>query len=224
MWSLRFTVKNLDSIYTLLATKHGITDQFYPVNAYRKDGFVHILGIHHISGEIKAKKAFSAALKGHRQTEQFEQNNDRIVVLMREEEKFYDLLYNPQIYHPAPAIIRDGFEQWHVSAWDRRVLEELIAEIGKWKKKFPHFKIDSITKTNLSDIYFPRVIPELPQQQKRAFQIAVENGYYVIPRKINLEQAAKIMNVSISTYQEHLRKAEAKLIPFFGATSPSSNG
>jgi predicted DNA binding protein len=216
MWSLKFSVKNLDSIYSILATKHKITDQFYPLDVYRKGKFVFILGLHFINGEEKAKNAFSAALKKHRQTEKFEQHNDTIIVLIREEEKFYDLLYNPALYHPAPAIIRDGYEQWHVFSWDRKVLEELIAELSKWKNKFADLKIQHLSKTDFSDIYFPKIMPELPVQQKRAFQIAVENGYYVIPRKINLEQAAKIMNVSLSTYQEHLRKAEAKLLPFFG--------
>jgi CheY-like chemotaxis protein len=36
-----------------------------------------------------------------------------------------------------------------------------------------------------------------------------------LPRKVDLGDLAKLMKVSTSTYQEHLRKAESKLLPFF---------
>jgi predicted DNA binding protein len=57
--------------------------------------------------------------------------------------------------------------------------------------------------------------PELTDKQKTAIELAIKNGYYEYPRKIELKKLAKIMKVSYSTYQAHLRKAEKSLIPFF---------
>ena len=65
----------------------------------------------------------------------------------------------------------------------------------------------------LTDVYFPNVMPKLSKHQKTALEIAYNNGYYSYPRKITLEQLAKIAKVGISTFQEHLRKAELKLLP-----------
>ena len=51
--------------------------------------------------------------------------------------------------------------------------------------------------------------------QKRAVELAIEKGYYEIPRKIELKELADLMGISYSTYQVHLRKAERNLIPHF---------
>ena len=58
-------------------------------------------------------------------------------------------------------------------------------------------------------------MPRLSNKQREAYQLAVENGYYKFPRKIGLEEMAKIMKISVSTFQEHLRKAEEKIIPSY---------
>ncbi len=58
------------------------------------------------------------------------------------------------------------------------------------------------------------LLPKLTKKQKQALILAVENNYYGYPRKIKLEKLAKIMKISLSTYQFHLAKAEAKLLPF----------
>jgi len=56
-------------------------------------------------------------------------------------------------------------------------------------------------------------LPELTQKQKRALEIAINNGYYDYPKKIKMEKLAKIMGVSYSTYQQHLKTAEGKIVP-----------
>ena len=58
------------------------------------------------------------------------------------------------------------------------------------------------------------MLPKLTAKQKTALVSAVENGYYGYPRKVKLEYLAKLMKISLSTYQFHLAKAEAKLMPF----------
>ena len=62
------------------------------------------------------------------------------------------------------------------------------------------------------------VNPHLTVKQKKAFELAVNNGYYEYPRKITLSQLASILGISFSTYQKHLRKAEQKILPFFFKT------
>ncbi|MEK6823252.1 MAG: helix-turn-helix domain-containing protein [Nanoarchaeota archaeon] len=214
MWSLKFTVRNNDSIYALLTRKYEVTDYFYPLDFYRTDNKVKILGAHVLEGTAAACAAFSRALKKHVKTKQFDQDGNLIVLLMEEEEAFYELIYNPALYHPSPTVLRDGVESWHVASYDRKALERLMTTLST-TRGLSDFRLLSLTKTSLRDIYFPRIIPELPAQQKRAFQIAITNRYYSVPRKTDLRDLAAIMGVSLSTYQEHLRKAEGRLLPFF---------
>ena len=65
----------------------------------------------------------------------------------------------------------------------------------------------------LTDIYFPNVMPQLSKSQKKALELAYEKGYYTYPRQISIKGLAKIAKLGISTFQEHLKRAEGKLIP-----------
>lgn len=104
----------------------------------------------------------------------------------------------------------DGYEHWEIAALDKRILNEFISRI---KPKAIFFKLSKIMQTKLNNVYFPHAIPELTEKQKRALEIAVKEGYYSHPRKVDMRTLAKIMGVSLSTFQEHLSKAESKLIP-----------
>lgn len=52
-------------------------------------------------------------------------------------------------------------------------------------------------------------------KQLEIFQLACDYGYYDTPKKISLEQLAERTGIAPSTLAEHLRKAEAKLLPVF---------
>jgi len=65
----------------------------------------------------------------------------------------------------------------------------------------------------INEIYFPQVMPFLTKGQKRALDLATQRGYYDFPRKIELKDLAKEAGISLSTFREHLRKAEKKIMP-----------
>ena len=215
MWNLKFRLKNVDNIYSHLTNKYDVVDYFYPVNHYKQGKKVHIAGIHVLEGDRKEQDKFAEDLQKNKKTLEFERNDNRIIVLIREEEHFYELLYNPALYYPRPIVIKEGYEHWNICAWDRSLLEDLLQEIRKWPKKLLEFEMQRMKQMNLKEVYFPKVAAEIPVKQKQAFDFAVQNGYYSYPRKVNLEQLAKMMKVSTSTYHEHLRRAEARLLPFF---------
>lgn len=215
MWNLKFKVKNTDIIYTPLTEKCKVVDYMYPVDRYKKGNKIFILSIHILEGDEKEIKMFVREIKKHKKVIEFESYENRIILLIREEEKFYELLYNPELYFPSPVLIKEGNEFWNIASFDRKILEQLVSEIEKWDKKLHNFELLQLKKGNLKEIYFPKIFPILPEKQKQAFELAIKNGYYKFPRKINLIKLAKIMNISTQTFQEHLRKAEAKLLPFF---------
>ena len=49
----------------------------------------------------------------------------------------------------------------------------------------------------------------------RALKIAFDKGYYDYPHKLTIADLSKVAKKSYSTLQEHLRKAERKLVGFF---------
>ena len=180
-----------------------------------KNNRIHILSIHLLEGSKEDKDKFAKELKNNSKVERFERDDDRIVLLVKEEEKFYELMYDPELYMPSPVLIKEGVEYWNIAAQDRHILEKLIDEIEKWKKKLLDFKLLALQQENLKEVYFPKILPKIPPKQKKAFELAIKNGYYHFPRRIDLKDLASLMDISTQTYHEHLRKAEEKLLPFF---------
>jgi len=56
------------------------------------------------------------------------------------------------------------------------------------------------------------VLPTLSDGQQRALSLAVEEGYYEIPRGATTGEIADNMGVSRRTFEEHLRRAENKIL------------
>ena len=125
------------------------------------------------------------------------------------EKEFYDPVFDPKIIYTKPVLVsKNGYEIWEMASWEKEALTKVL--------KVPVFKIEIkyIKQTKLSDLFFPKVSPQLAPKQKEALELAVKQGYYQFPRKIKLEELAKLSKVKRQTFQENLRRAERKLIPF----------
>ncbi len=82
-------------------------------------------------------------------------------------------------------------------------------------QKVKNGELLSINEKKVKSISIIKVHPDLTEKQKKAFNLAIKNGYYSVPRKTSVKKLAKISNLCFSTFQVHLRKAEEKLIPYF---------
>jgi len=77
-----------------------------------------------------------------------------------------------------------------------------------------------LSKTSISETQIPhsmlapanQLFEDITDRQLAALQPALESGYYEQPRKTSLRDLAEQTAVARSTYEEHLRKAENKLI------------
>jgi len=71
-----------------------------------------------------------------------------------------------------------------------------------------------LKEEKIASVFIPHISTQLTTKQLDAISLANNHGYYNYPRRINQEQLAQIMKLSKSTYQNHLRTAEKKLMPF----------
>jgi hypothetical protein len=60
---------------------------------------------------------------------------------------------------------------------------------------------------DLSDLF-----SRLTEKQIKAFLEACDSGYYRIPKKITAAELARKIHLSRTTFEEHLRKAENKVL------------
>jgi predicted DNA binding protein len=56
------------------------------------------------------------------------------------------------------------------------------------------------------------VLPDLSPRQREIFSTAYDNGYYEIPRETTTEAIAEMVGIERRTAEEHLRRAENKLV------------
>ena len=169
----------------------------------------------HITGTIfwddKNKKEFVKNLKEEKRVINFEVNEDFFVGTIKEP-LYAKTIYNKDIIHVAPAYLsKDGYETICIGSFERKPLIKIIKTIESRYKG----KLISIQQKKIKSFSIVKVRPELTERQRKAIELAIRHGYYQSPRKIYLKKLAKLSELSFSTYQVHLRKAEEKLIPYF---------
>ena len=121
------------------------------------------------------------------------------------------LYHTKQIFFVRPVINNvDGYEYWEVASWERKALEQFISSL---ENHMDVCNIMQLKNSPLVDVYIPNVMPKLSPHQKQALELAYQEGYYAYPRKISVTALARKAKISLSTFQEHLRKAELRLLP-----------
>ena len=124
---------------------------------------------------------------------------------------FAEPVYNPRIIRPSPVIInhKERMHTWDLACFDKK----LLMEVYNFAKKYLGLKMIYCKQEKLTNISVMNLMPKITKKQKRALEIAINNGYYDYPKKITLPELAKIMKVSYSTYQQHLKRAEGQILP-----------
>lgn len=120
----------------------------------------------------------------------------------------YNCLYQP------PTIHRQGWEHYTVIAFDETDVQALLRDLEADRN------IEVLSKTAVTEQQIPhsmlapvdQLFEELTERQLAALRLALEHGYYEQPRQTSLRELAEQTSVARSTYEEHLRKAENKLL------------
>jgi len=117
------------------------------------------------------------------------------------------------LYQP-PTVHRHGWEQYQLIAFDEADIRALYEDLDADRE------IEVLGKRGLSESKLPhsmlapvdRLFDGLTDRQLAALQVALENGYYEQPRGASVSELSEGTTVARATFEEHLRKAENKLI------------
>jgi predicted DNA binding protein len=211
MWIAKLKFSSQNTLIGSKAEKYSINLFGFPLSfTYEKDWIVvHITGT--IFGKESNKKLFLKDLKKEDRTINFEVNQDFFIGTIKES-LYAKAVYNKDIIHIAPALISDkGYEIITIGAFNREILIKVAKVIEERYKG----NLILIGEKKVKSISIVKIKPDLTDKQRDAIGLAIKNGYYHSPRKIDVKKLAKMSGLSFSTYQVHLRKAEEKLIPYF---------
>jgi len=116
--------------------------------------------------------------------------------------------------YQSPTIYRQGWEHYTVVAFDEDDIRALLDDLRADRD------IELLSKTAIADTQIPhslltpvdRLFDDVTDRQLAALQLALEHGYYEQPRQTSLRELAERTAVARSTFEEHLRKAENKVL------------
>lgn len=209
MWVLKLKLDSSKQFMGKLAIKHKVSMTGYPLSYYKDKNYLYVISAGFIFGEEKNKRATIREFKKSKETVRFEQEGNFMINITKQP-LFTEPVYNPKIIRPNPVIInKTGYHIWDLASFNRKALEKVL----DFSEKYLGAKVLKFREEKISNISFTSLLPELTDNQKKAMEIAINKGYYNYPKKIKMEELAKKMKISYSTYQAHLKKAESKILP-----------
>ena len=125
----------------------------------------------------------------------------------------HDNIQELEILNLMPIFYSRGYEYYRLIAFRHEALSELFNRLNKHQF---HFEVQKQAPFNgmVSDnlVTLNSLVGNLTDKQVDAIVAAYNNGYYQTPRRVNVQTIANRVNVPRTTLQEHLNKAENKLI------------
>jgi predicted DNA binding protein len=111
--------------------------------------------------------------------------------------------------------LKDGRECFDLLLEDR----DEISDAKEILDEFGHVHIERISREFRREITpsvagWQELLSSIPQRQRELLNLALEHGYFDIPREVTLEELADEMGITKTTASNHLRKAERKLMQF----------
>jgi predicted DNA binding protein len=125
------------------------------------------------------------------------------------------LIARNDCWHAQPAIAQGGWETYRVFSWDQDNIGRLVQAI---RQAGGQVKMLSIHPIGIPSFAADMMVPSqslfagLTPKQIDIVVHAVRAGYFDAPARISADELAKKAGLSRSTFTEHLRKAESKLL------------
>ena len=116
---------------------------------------------------------------------------------------------NSSVFLVRPIFGKGGLDYWTVGSWNKENVRKFVKKLNSMKGV--EARLLSLKEEKV-DMFLSSAFSNLSKKQANAVKKAVALGYYDFPRKISLEELAKKEGVNESTFREHLRKAEGRIM------------
>ena len=212
MWIAKFRNWHKTCLIRPLCVKYKVTDYVYLLNHWQEKNHLYYTELHLLEGEKENIEEIIKEFKKDKSLKKIEINNNQIItlnILTKKDHAIYSSVFDKKIIYRKPVVQHiNGFETWELASWDKQTLMKVM--------NIPDFKMEilSIKKIEGIELFLPQIQPKVSEKQMNAIKFAIKQGYYSFPRKTDLNKLAKEERVSKQTFQENLRKAENKLVPF----------
>lgn len=113
-----------------------------------------------------------------------------------------------------PLVYRRGWVRISGLCMDDGSVPGMLERLGKLGELRVERKSRMNSDLNRENLVVPTkaLVSSLTKKQAESILVALDYGYYNVPRRSRFEQIAGAIGVPRSTYEEHVRKAENKII------------
>ena len=111
-----------------------------------------------------------------------------------------------------PAVFKDGWGYFRVISFDEEKTRDMFRDLNKRGPTELIRKRELPLSVLPTSVWVNSLFADLTGKQMDALIKAHRYGYYTSPRQITTESIARGLGVSRSTYEEHLRKAENRVV------------
>jgi predicted DNA binding protein len=118
-----------------------------------------------------------------------------------------------------PTIYTEGWEWYRVIAFSDRDLRNLFKDLDSNCETVQVVSRRSISDESVRDTFVlstASLFGSLTQKQAKALITALDNGYYRLPRSATAGEIAERMGLPRTSFVDHLRKAENKVLQAVG--------
>lgn len=212
MWVLRVKVVH-NCVIGNRARKYKCWSYSLPFGNWIENGYSFTAHLHTIEGPNDKVEEYLKDLKKDKELAHYERFGNTVFLVQKRKTKDVIIAHhNNTLFMTKPFYTSaEGNEYVEYCSWNKQNLMAFLKSLTST----PGMKVtvEKFSQTKLGDIYVANPLPKLSKKQREALQLAITNGYYKYPRKIEMQELAKMMKVSNSTFNEHLRKAEEKMMP-----------
>jgi predicted DNA binding protein len=113
-----------------------------------------------------------------------------------------------------PTVYRDGWEWYRFLAFSQRDIKALFDDLSKVGRAEVVSRVSREGSTVRESVVVSvaNLFGGLTQKQLEAIVVALRNDYYNVPKRVTTDEIAERMGVPRTTFEEHLRKAEGKVL------------
>ena len=171
------------------------------------------------SPEPKVLDAYEQEFSQLFQDSHFTRQDNRLEAIIpssvRDSGSITNLIANNECWYMQPSVAFKGWETYRILSWKKENISKLVQDI---RAVGGQVVLKSLREVALPCFCDDMIIPtatlltDLTAKQLEILCDAFALGYFNHPAKIGVDELAKRAGLSRSTYSEHLRKAESKVL------------